>query len=321
MAWLWYVLSGIAALLVLGTFVGGYIGFVLSLTRREKEAKELQAPDPMTAQREAMRAAGKQWLFSHDPQEVEMTSRDGLTLRGYYLPAAKPSRQLAVLVHGYHGNGPDEFAAMLPFYHEEMNYHILLPDHRSHGRSDGKYIGFAALEWQDILDWAELFVRRLGGDTEVALHGVSMGGATVMNCNALGSPDYVKCVVEDCGYTNGYEMITLSAKRDLGLHFPPLFWALGLFFRMFQHRSLKKDADPYGQIGNFKRPTLFVHGAEDTFVPTEMGLRCHAAAAVPKDLLLVEGAGHAMAYCVGKEQYDAKLRAFLNRWMGERAAV
>ena len=321
MAWLWYTVLGLAVFLAQAALVGGYIGFRLSLVRRDEEVKELQEPDPNVAKRTAMREAGKQWLFSHSPEEVELRARDGLTLRGYYIPAAKPSKRMVVFAHGYRCNGPDEFGAFLEFYHDEMNCHILLPDQRGHGRSDGKYIGFAALEWRDILDWADMFVRRIGADTEVVLHGVSMGGATVMNCNANNPPEYVKCVVEDCGYTNGYEMIRLAASRDLNLNIPPLFWGLRFWYRVLLGRSLKKDADPCGRIGDFKCPTLFVHGAVDGFVPTEMGLRCHEAARVPKELLLIEGAGHAMSYFIGKEEYEARLKAFLEQWMGEREGV
>jgi pimeloyl-ACP methyl ester carboxylesterase len=294
-------------------------GFLGSLLRRKKKgaSSRMQTPDPHLQLRHDMEAAGRAWLFEQNPEEVELKAYDGLTLRGYYLPAARPSDKLVVFAHGYSYNGPDQFGALLPFYHEDLNYNILLPDQRAHGRSGGDWIGFAAMEWRDILDWAAAFVERLGPDTQVVLHGVSMGAATVMNCNAHNPPDYVKCVVEDCGYTNGYEMLWLAARRDLKLNIPPIMWGVAFWFRVFSGKPLKKESDPYGNIGKFKVPTLFVHGAADPFVPTEMGLRCHEAAAVPKDLLLIPGAAHAMSYFIGKDEYEAKLSEWYARWMGE----
>ncbi|MDR2753506.1 MAG: alpha/beta fold hydrolase [Oscillospiraceae bacterium] len=316
-----YVLLGAAAFLVVASLAGGYAGYVLSLTRRKKQAMQLQAPDPKEVLRSTLCNQGKEWFFAQKPEEVLLQSRDGLTLRGYFLPAKRPGNRLLVCSHGYNCNGPDEFGAFLRYYHEALGFHILLPDHRAHGRSDGKYIGFAAREWEDILDWADAFVRRLGPGTQVALHGVSMGGATVMNCNAHNPPGYIKCIVEDCGYTNGYEMISLSVRRDLHIHFPPINWVCALWFRLFVGRSLRRDSDPFGHIANCKTPTLFVHGDADTFVPTEMGLRFYNAAAMPKELLLVPGAGHAMAYPIDPAAYEAKLREFYDQWMKEEVRV
>jgi pimeloyl-ACP methyl ester carboxylesterase len=289
----------------------------MSLTRRKKY-RELQEPDEKARVRLDATDAGKAYLFSLCPEDVSLRSFDGLELKGYFIPAARPSDKLAVLVHGYTCTGPNEFGGFLKFYREELNYNVLLPDHRCHGRSGGRHIGFAALEWRDILDWTDAFVKRLGPDTRVVLHGTSMGGATVMNCNAHNPPEYVKCVVEDCGYTNGYEMLCLTARRDLHVNFPPVMWAMAMWYHIFTGKSLRKDSDPYGNIARFKVPTLFIHGAADPFVPPEMGERCYDAATVEKDLLLIPGAAHAMAYFIGKEAYEAKLREWYAKWMGER---
>lgn len=320
MTWLWYVLSGLAGLVLLAFVVGGYVAYVFALTRREKKP-ELQEPDEKKAIRLHQNEEGKQYLFSKNPEDVSLKARDGLLLKGYFLPAAKPSNKLVVFSHGYNNFGLGEFGGFIKFYHEDLNYHILLPDQRSHGRSEGKHIGFAALEWQDILDWADVYVKRLGPDTQVVLHGVSMGAATVMNCNVHNPPDYIKCIVEDCGYTNGYEMICLSGKRDLHINIPPCYWVLAMFYRIFSGKSLKKDSDPYGNIAKFSKPTLFIHGADDAFVPTEMGVRCYEAASVPKDLLLVDGAAHAMSYFIDQAAYESKLRDWYDQWMKEEVAV
>ncbi len=316
MGWLWYILTSLVSLGIALTVLVGTVAYIKSLTRREKR-KKIHEPDPKAQVRDTMNREGVDYLFSQNPEDVSLKARDGLTLRGYFLPSPKPSNKLVVFSHGYTCTGPNEYGAFLRFYREELNYNILLPDHRSHGRSDGKFIGFAALEWRDILDWADVYVKRLGADTEVVLHGTSMGGATVMNCNAHNPPDYIKCVVEDCGFTNGYEMVTLAGRRDLGLKFMPCYWVAAAWFKIFTGKSIKKDSDPYGNIDKFTKPTLFIHGAEDTFVPTEMGVRCYEAATVPKDLLLIEGANHALAYYLGKDAYEAKLREWYAQWMPE----
>jgi len=325
MNWLNFTLgliTGFGTVFLLIVFVGGYFGYKFSLTRRETRVK-LQEPDPRAEWREGLKAQGKEYLFSVAPEEVELKSRDGLALRGYYIPASKPTNKMVVFSHGYHSCGPDEWGVFLQFYHETLGWNILLPDHRAHGRSEGRRIGFAALEWQDLYDWIEAFKGRCAqgdslGEAVVALHGMSMGAATVLNCNVHTPPACVKTIVEDCGYTNGYEMITLAAKRDLKLNIPPVFWGLAFWYRVLNGVSLKKASDPFGRIGEYKLPTLFVHGAADFFVPTEMGHRLFDAATVEKDCLWIEDAGHAMAYYLDKEAYNAKLLEWYGKHMTEK---
>jgi len=318
--WILYTLIGLVGFAALLSLAAGYVAYTFALIRKEKRPT-LQEPDAKAKIRLDANAAGKEYLLALNPEDVTLQSFDGLELKGYFIPALKPSNKLAVLVHGYTATGPNEFGGFLKFYREDLNYNVLLPDHRCHGRSGGKRIGFAALEWRDILDWTAAFIDRLGSDPQVVLHGISMGGATVMNCNAHNPPDYIKCVVEDCGYTNGYEMLWLAARRDLKLDIPPIMWGTAFWYKLFVGKSLKKDSDPYGNIAKFKVPTLFIHGADDPFVPTEMGVRCHGAATVEKDLLLIPGAAHAMAYFIGTEEYQAKLKEWYARWMPDKVAV
>ncbi|MCL2301529.1 MAG: alpha/beta fold hydrolase, partial [Firmicutes bacterium] len=217
--WILYTLLGLAGFAALLMLAAGYVAWLISLTRREKKPS-IQEPDAKAQIRIDANIAGGEYLRSLHPEDISMRSRDGLELKGWYLPAAEPSNKLAVLVHGYTNHGPGEFGGFLKFYHEVLGYNVLLPDHRAHGRSGGKRVGFAALEWQDIFDWTDIYARRLGPDAEAVLHGISMGAATVMQCNAHNPPDYIKCIVEDCGYTNGYEMMWLAARRDLHLNIP-----------------------------------------------------------------------------------------------------
>ena len=327
MNWLNFILgflSGLASVAVLIIFVGGYIGYFFSLTRR-KTKMQLQKPDPEAEQKinlkDRLKAQGEAYMFGLNPEEVELKSRDGLTLRGYFIPAPQPTGKMVVLSHGYRNHGPGEWSVFIQFYHEVLGWNILVPDHRAHGRSDGKRIGFAALEWQDLYDWVEAFKGRCEGEPIVALHGISMGAATVLNCNVHTPPACVKTIVEDCGFTNGYEMISLAGHRDMHLRLPLTFWGLAFWYRVLNGVSLKKASDPLGNISQYELPTLFIHGAADGFVPTEMGHRLYEAATVEKDCLFIPEAAHAMAYFIGKEAYEAKLLEWYGKYMDEKAAA
>ena len=74
------------------------------------------------------------------------------------------------------------------------------------------------------------------------------------------------------------------------------------------------DADKYSPIEAVKKsklPIIFIHGDADDFVPTAMSVELYeASAAEHKKLVLIEGAGHAVAFPKNEEAYITALREF-----------
>ncbi len=54
----------------------------------------------------------------------------------------------------------------------------------------------------DVLRWMDIANDIFGGDTRMVVHGISMGAATTMMVSGEEQQPYVKCFVEDCGYTS-----------------------------------------------------------------------------------------------------------------------
>ncbi|MDR3313533.1 MAG: alpha/beta hydrolase [Oscillospiraceae bacterium] len=322
---LWILLKLLLALA--GAFVvlllaAGYFGFVYSL-RRPRPGKKPGAPetDPDKLARNAAREKAKLRFFALEPEDVQLRSQDGTLLRGWFFPAPTPSRNLVIFAHGYHSDGSGEFADQLDFYRSELGFHCLYPDHRAHGRSEGKTIGFGAPESRDLLDWARQYIALLGDDIEIVLHGISMGGATVTLCAAQDPPPQVKCIVADCGYTNAYEQIRHTMATEMHLRFPPLLWALAFWCRLLAGYSLRHDADPLGKLPNATRPILFIHGQADDFVPFAMGKRLFAACPTEKDALWVPGAAHAIAHHTDTAGYEALVKSWHLRHLPPAAGL
>ena len=59
-------------------------------------------------------------------------------------------------------------------------------------------------------------------------------------------------------------------------------------------------------------PILFIHGVADEYVPCEMSKESYSACSGQKELLLVEGAGHAVSFLVDKDSYTAAVDKILN---------
>jgi fermentation-respiration switch protein FrsA (DUF1100 family) len=53
---------------------------------------------------------------------------------------------------------------------------------------------------------------------------------------------------------------------------------------------------------------LFVHGSEDHFVPTEMSRRNYREYEGEKELLIIDGAAHAVNYRTDPAAYEAAVR-------------
>jgi fermentation-respiration switch protein FrsA (DUF1100 family) len=310
------VLLGILVLVLL-------VGFVvyLKVFRRlalNPKGETIEESDTVGKLQAQAQAAGREYLFSLHPQDVSHVAKDGLTLRGYFIHAplgSKNSDKLAILVHGHHADGAGNFAPFLRFYHEVLGWHILLPDQRTHGRSDGRYITFGARESRDILGWARDYIRVLGKDIKIALHGISMGGATVLLCGEQTPPPQIKCIVNDCGFSDALQVVAYNGKKLIHVPCRPVALAVGFWSRQLGRGSFRKDAAPLRNISKMSCPVLTVHGETDDVVPYTMGQKIHEACPAEKTFLSVPNCGHNQAWYLAQDAYKNALRMWFARWM------
>lgn len=243
-------------------------------------------------------------------ETVEVYTKDGLKLKGVFYPAAEKSAVTLVCLHGYNSNGYGDFGSRALRYIRN-GYNVLLVNHRHHAESEGKYIGFGVLDRHDVLCWLDA-VNRMIPDGEIFISGVSMGGATAMQCSCLALPDNVKGIIEDCGYTSVKEEFEFQCRR--AVRFVPKFTLKGIDFFMRRLAGYgMNDISSADAVAHSKVPILFIHGDSDVFVPTEMAYRCYDACTADKDLYIVKGAAHAMAEFKGGEEYEKRVNDFVRR--------
>ena len=99
-------------------------------------------------------------------QETYIENERGERLHAFYVPAARPTRRTALIIHGY----TDNAIRMMPIgylYSRQLGYNILLPDLHAHGLSEGDAVQMGWLDRLDIQRWAnearQLFARHLDG--------------------------------------------------------------------------------------------------------------------------------------------------------------
>lgn len=309
-----YIILGVIAFLLIFITIIGAVGYKEAcISHRVRPPETI----PKKILRTEIRKKNNAYLYSTNPEDLELTTPDGLRLKAWYAPAEKETKRFAICIHGHNCNGPDECSHLFPFYRNTLGYNYFLPDLRGHGRSEGNKIGFSALDYKDIKLWIDYLVDRFGEDIEIILHGISMGAATAMMVNNHSPQKQVKLIIEDCGFTNAYEQVGMKVKTLMkGHNAPHVVMMINFFCKIFSKYDLKKDADPLGTMKNAVNPVLFVHGEEDDLVPFYMCGKLYEACPVEKDIFTVPGATHAYCYYDAKEEYDQKITEFIKKHLG-----
>jgi fermentation-respiration switch protein FrsA (DUF1100 family) len=301
----------IAALWTLLFLVGGMYFYSYSIQRRKKEFLQ-KDPDLRESKSGAVWNSNREWLQQQPKEELCLTMPEGLSLSALYLPCPGATKT-AIIVHGYNSwNG--SMGGFAQYLLETLGYHVLLPDCRGHGKSQGGYIGFGWHDRKDMLQWIDLLLQKKGADTQILLYGVSMGGSTVLMTGGEELPHNVKCIIADCAYSSVTGILSYQMKRMFKLPSFPLMSFTSLICRLRAGYSFK-EASALKQVAKARLPILFIHGSEDRFVPTSMVYELYEAADCPKELLVVEGAAHGTSFWKNPQDYKAAVEAFLEKYM------
>lgn len=257
----------------------------------------------------------------------------GETLHALYIAAARPTRKTAVIVHGY----TDNSVRMLNIgylYNRQLKYNVLLPDLHGHGMSEGNEVQMGWLDRLDVLEWTETADELFGrnnetepGDstalrsssTEMVVHGISMGAATTMMVSGevehgMYQQPFIKCFVEDCGYTSAWDEFRGELKQQFHLPAFPLLHTASMLCR-WEYGWDFREASALEQVRKCTLPMLFIHGDADTFVPTWMVYPLYEAKPQPKELWVVPGAAHAMSYKDYPREYTEHVKKFVEKYV------
>ena len=127
-------------------------------------------------------------------------------------------------------------------------------------------------------------------------------------------PSYVKCFVEDCGYTSVWEQFEGELKVQFNLPAFPLLHVANWLCKLKYDWSFS-EASAVEQLKKANLPMLFIHGDQDDFVPTSMVYDLYDAKPEPKELWVVAGVDHAHSYRDNKEEYTGKVKEFVGKYI------
>jgi len=231
-------------------------------------------------------------------QTIWIESFDHLKLKGSFLKGN--NNEYVICVHGYKGTPGYDFCDKVNYYRQRGS-NLLMVDNRSHGESEGRYIGMSELDQYDVLKWID-YVNDHFENPKIYLHGVSMGGATVIHC-AGKNPKNVYGVIDDCGFDSGKNIVKAKFKKLTKLPYFP-FGIIVMFYSKIIAKSDLSKTSGQDDVQHTTIPILFIHGSKDNFVPCQMSIDMYNKCVSPKRLLIMEGVGHVASYCYDQVGYE-----------------
>ena len=307
---MWIVIAIIAVLAIL-TLAASYICFRMTFYASRREIIE-EYPVPEGRAYEPHREQIIEWIKmirAMPRKSVEIRSYDGLRLTGTFYEYEKGA-PIEILFHGYRGSAERDLCGGVERCFA-LGRSVLIVNQRCAGNSDGHVIPFGIKERRDCVDWVNFVVENIDRDAKIIIGGISMGAATVLMASTYELPRNVVGVLADCGYTSAKEIIKKVMryrKYPADLLYPTVRLGAIIFGKF--------DPDSYSPMEAMKKsklPIIFLHGADDDFVPHYMSVEnFEACTSEKKKMVTIDGADHGLAFIVDKEEYLREVREFFD---------
>ena len=247
------------------------------------------------------------------PQEdLVLLTREGLRLQCWLVPRNGPTQGTIIFLHGV----GDCRIAGVPYaklFHEK-GFNVFLYDSRRHGTSEGYYCTYGFYEKHDlsiIIDYVEsrsdLHIGRIG------VFGTSMGAAVALQAAAI--DHRIAAIVAEASFTDLRTVVVDYQTRIMKL---PWHFLRNLAMSRSQKLAGFKAryVSPIQAVRHVHKPTLFIHGTDDTRIRSEYSKVLYENANQPKDLLLVHRGDHTDLLNVGGSEYEERIVAFFRKYLG-----
>jgi pimeloyl-ACP methyl ester carboxylesterase len=297
----WFKLSAIFISLLVIAFL------VICAILANSRAMNLVHPERTLPLRTPTDVGIDQWF------DVRFSTSDGLKLAAWFVPAESDGLSpTLIFIHGF-GSNREELLDQTKLTHDH-GYNALLLDLRNHGQSQGEITTFGYQEVIDVKAALEYLLARPDVDPDrIGLVGHSMGGAVAIR--AAAQIPLVKATVVESSFTSLEDNIEQGVRVLTGL--PPFpFAPLVVWFGEREAGStihLIRHIDDLAQIT--PRAILFIHGELDALVDVSNSHNLYNAAGEPKELYIVQHAGHGGLYETNPEEFENRVISFLDQYL------
>ncbi|OGR83195.1 MAG: hypothetical protein A3J74_00080 [Elusimicrobia bacterium RIFCSPHIGHO2_02_FULL_57_9] len=245
-------------------------------------------------------------------EKVSFKTRDGLTLKGWFMAAPDGGGRTILMCHGW-GDNKGDLLKITYFLNHASGFNLFYFDNRSHGESERDMTTMGYLELIDF-EAAMNYLREHKPQClkKLGVFGLSMGAAVA--CMAM--PDYpqIKAAVLESPFTDYTRVVRQWSWNHYHLPYFP-FVMLTLF--MLRLRVGQPKVDGYSPIAFVPRisprPLLVIGGAKDRLMLEKDVTALYAAAGDPKQLWIIPGAEHAKCHEAAGLEYETRVAGFFKK--------
>jgi uncharacterized protein len=301
--WLTYTAIAVLALL---SATSGYIGNAIGpgvLHPANLNPERLQE----AAQTFARTSAAK--------TDFNVRANDGIELRGWKVVPPAANGDWVLLFHGVSDNRTGDLG------HAEFllrhGYSVVMMDSRAHGQSGGDMATYGRKERYDTVAITDALyptekVRHLYA------HGVSMGAVIALQSAAV-EPRIAAVSAEDPfaslrEVTYDYAGLDMCPFLGKTLFRPASIFAMRAIARTGDFNP--DEVSPEKAVAQRPFPVLLICGTNDHRIPCRHAQAIYDAAAGPKELWIVQGAGHASALGQAPAEYETRVVSFFEKYPG-----
>ena len=251
----------------------------------------------------------------------DVVTTDGVSIGGWYVPAANdagPTATTVILVHGWGANKSEVLKYAVPLH---ARFNVIAFDLRGGGRSGASETTFGLREQNDleaVIDWVE----RTKHPAHLVVMGNSMGGGT--SALAAASDQRIEALILDS--THAYVANIVERRLEVDSGYPAHPGTSAILAGVWVRTGLDlMDADPARAVAHLgARPLLLVHGAADVHdVPSQSVDVIYAAAqaaGVSVERHLCAGAAHGIVVDTCPHEWGQWVTTFIDRAVGTSAS-
>ncbi len=210
----------------------------------------------------------------------------GERIHAWWWPAEDAGAPVVYYLHGVRWNLTGQLNRISQL--RRFGFSVFAIDYRGFGQSDGEVPSETTVYEDARIGWQWLVAHEPDASRRY-IYGHSLGGAVAIDLAAHVSRE-----------TEGaHGLIVESSFTSL----PDVVSEMG-----YGWLPVSQKFDSIGKIGQVRMPVLFVHGAEDRYVPSRLSEALYAAAPQPKKLLLIPNGTHNNSAWLGDAEYRQALR-------------
>ncbi|MDM8525912.1 alpha/beta hydrolase, partial [Desulfococcaceae bacterium HSG8] len=240
--------------------------------------------------------------------DVSIISSGKKRIRGWLIRSYQ-EKGVIILMHGIRGNRR-AMTERATFLHAN-GYSVFLFDFQAHGESDGEYITFGYCESEDARA-AVSFVKKKYPFQPVAIIAQSLGGAA---CLIGDIPIKADALILESVYPTIEEAVANRLEIYLGKIGRYLTPILTIQLQLRFDINPAKLRPEYG-IKKVRCPVFVISGGADRRTTSAETKRLYHAAPEPKELWIIENAGHNDLYRFAKARYERRVLEFLEVMSG-----